>query len=67
LPISFAVPLSDFTDAYDGPAQETKVIELSPQEMQAELAADATKGTGKPYAIGAEPVLAMRADFCLWP
>jgi invasion protein IalB len=36
-PISFAVPLSDFTDAYDGPAQEAKVVELSPQEMQAEL------------------------------
>jgi invasion protein IalB len=35
--ISFAVPLADFTDVYDGPAQATKVVELSTQEMQGEL------------------------------
>ncbi|WP_050423603.1 invasion associated locus B family protein [Bradyrhizobium tropiciagri] len=35
-PISLIVPLAGFADAYDGPAQETKVIEevLSKEEMQ---------------------------------
>ncbi len=36
-PISLTVPLAGFDDAYDGPAQETKVIEevLSAEEKQA--------------------------------
>ncbi|MGL3209357.1 MULTISPECIES: invasion associated locus B family protein [Bradyrhizobium] len=36
-PISLTVPLAGFADAYDGPAQETKVIEevLSAEEKQA--------------------------------
>ncbi|MES5487462.1 invasion associated locus B family protein [Bradyrhizobium sp. INPA03-11B] len=34
-PISLIVPLAGFADAYDGPAQEAKVIELSKEEMQA--------------------------------
>ncbi|MDH2380648.1 invasion associated locus B family protein [Bradyrhizobium sp. CER78] len=34
-PISLIVPLAGFADAYDGPPQETTVIELSKEEMQA--------------------------------
>ncbi|TWB91159.1 invasion protein IalB [Bradyrhizobium macuxiense] len=33
-PISLIVPLAGFADAYDGPAQETKVIELSKEESE---------------------------------
>ncbi|PAY04245.1 hypothetical protein CK489_33895 [Bradyrhizobium sp. UFLA03-84] len=34
-PIGLIVPLAGFADAYDGPAQETKVVELSKEEMRA--------------------------------
>jgi hypothetical protein len=38
-PISLTVPLVDFANAYDGPAQEPKVFEevLSSEKMQAKL------------------------------
>jgi len=36
-PVSVAIPLVGFADAYDGPPQEPKVFEMTKEKLQADI------------------------------